>query len=92
MQQAELNRLRWHCRRGMLENDLVLERFMEQHGPALEGERLAAFQRLLALSDADLWALICGRTAAEDPAEAEVARLLQRCTLKGQQENDSELK
>ncbi len=84
MQQAELNRLRWHCRRGMLENDLVLERFMDQHGAALEGERLEAFRRLLALPDADLWALVCGRKTAEDPAEADIARLLQGCTLKGQ--------
>jgi antitoxin CptB len=68
----------------MLENDLVLERFMERHGAALEGERLEAFRRVLAYSDADLWELVCGRKTAEDPAEAEVARLLQACTLKGQ--------
>jgi succinate dehydrogenase flavin-adding protein (antitoxin of CptAB toxin-antitoxin module) len=68
----------------MLENDLVLERFMEEHGPALEGERLAAFRRLLAYSDADLWELICGRKTAQDAAEVEVSRLLQACTLKGQ--------
>ena len=83
LQQSELNRLRWQCRRGMLENDLVLEQFMERHGSALEGERLAAFKRLLDYSDADLWELVCGRRTAQDPAEAEVARLLQACTLKG---------
>ncbi len=80
MSPAELNRLRWHCRRGMLENDLVLERFMALHGEALEGERLAAFKRLLEYSDNDLWELVCGRAAARDPAEAEVARLLRACT------------
>ena len=67
----------------MLENDLVLERFMECYGAALEGERLAAFRRLLAYSDADLWELVCGRKTTPDPAEAEVARLLHACTSKG---------
>ena len=81
MLQSEFNRLRWHCRRGMLENDLVLERFMERHGEALEGARLEAFKRLLAYADADLWELVCGRRSAADPAEAELARLLQDCTV-----------
>jgi succinate dehydrogenase flavin-adding protein (antitoxin of CptAB toxin-antitoxin module) len=63
----------------MLENDLVLERFMELHGEGLEGERLEAFRRLLAYSDGDLWDLVCGRAIAEDPAEAEVTRVLQGC-------------
>ncbi len=40
MSEQEMNRLRWHCRRGLLENDLVLQRFLEQHGRELEGERL----------------------------------------------------
>ena len=84
MLQSELNRLRWHCRRGMLENDLVLERFMELHGSALEGEQLAAFRRLLDYTDADLWQLVCGRRAVQDPAEVEVARLLQACTFESQ--------
>ena len=68
----------------MLENDLVLEQFMDKYGASLEGERLAAFRRLLAYDDVDLWAIVCGRKAAVDPAEAEVTRLLQQCTLKRQ--------
>ena len=84
MLQSELNRLRWHCRRGMLENDLVLEQFMDKYGASLEGERLVAFRRLLAYDDADLWELVCGRKTAADPAEAEVTCLLQQCTLKRQ--------
>ena len=28
---AELDRIRWHCRRGLLELDLMLERFLERH-------------------------------------------------------------
>jgi succinate dehydrogenase flavin-adding protein (antitoxin of CptAB toxin-antitoxin module) len=83
MTQTEINRLRWHCRRGMLENDLVLERFMDLHGERLEGDRLEAFKRLLALSDGELWDLVCGRAATTDPAEAEITSLLQQCTPAG---------
>ena len=51
---TELNRLRWRCRRGLLENDLVLARFLERHGAALDRERLAALDELLALPDPEL--------------------------------------
>ena len=51
-------RLRWRCRRGMLELDLPLERFLKTHYHALtEGEK-DAFERLLDYSDPDLWELI----------------------------------
>jgi len=76
---VEYNRLRWHCRRGMLENDLLLERFMERHGEELEGERLEAFRQLLSLDDGTLWDLLSGRSITEDPAQAEVARLIEAC-------------
>ncbi|OGA33764.1 MAG: hypothetical protein A3G80_07175 [Betaproteobacteria bacterium RIFCSPLOWO2_12_FULL_62_13b] len=76
MDRVEWNRLRWHCRRGMLENDLVLERFMNRYGESLEGAQLEAFKRLLDYGDGDLWDLICGRAHAEDPHVQAVVRLL----------------
>jgi antitoxin CptB len=51
MSAEELNRLRWQCRRGLLELDLVLERFLEKHGDRLQGERLSSFQTLLTFAD-----------------------------------------
>jgi antitoxin CptB len=79
MGEAEMNRLRWHCRRGLLENDLVLERFLAAHGAALEGERLSAFRALLDYSDDDLWSLVSGRSECRDPALGEIVRMLQSC-------------
>lgn len=79
---GDLGRLRWQCRRGMLENDLVLERFLELHAAELEGERLAAFMRLLACSDAELWEVVSGRAVPADAAEADVARLLGACSAR----------
>ena len=64
------NRIKWRCRRGMLENDLVLTRFLEARGPTLSEEEIAMLDRLLALSDNELWDLIAGRQEPEDSAVA----------------------
>lgn len=53
-------RLRWQCRRGVLELDLLLERFLEQRYPALTMAECEAFGRLLSSSDQVLWAWIQG--------------------------------
>ncbi|HET7766263.1 MAG TPA: succinate dehydrogenase assembly factor 2 [Burkholderiales bacterium] len=74
-----MNRLRWRCRRGLLENDLVLERFLARHGDQLSGERLSAFQALLDYGDDELWGLVAGRSECSDPALSEVVALLRNC-------------
>jgi len=79
MTNVEMNRLRWRCRRGRLENDLVLERFLDAYGAQLEGERLAALKTLLDYSDDELWSLVSGRRECGDPALGEVVQLLRRC-------------
>jgi len=63
---VELRRLRWRCRRGLLENDLVLARFLDRHGTTLGTEDLAALDRLLALPDPELWDLVSGRAECVD--------------------------
>lgn len=68
----ELNRLRWQCRRGLLELDLVLERFLERHGEHLQGEHLASFRTLLEYPDNDLLDLIRARAECTDSRLAEV--------------------
>jgi antitoxin CptB len=73
MDATELNRLRWRCRRGMLENDLILERFLAAHGEALSVGEVAALDRLLDLGDNELWDLLSGRT---EPADAAVAPMV----------------
>ena len=68
----QLRRLRWHCRRGLLENDLVLERFLQIHGRDLDQTRLTVLNELLALGDNELWALIVGRAETHDPRQREI--------------------
>ena len=64
----ELSRLRWRCRRGLLENDLILTRFLDARGEAITELELSGLDRLLELSDGDLWDLLSGRREPEDAA------------------------
>ena len=54
----------------MLENDLVLSRFLESRGAALTETEIAMLDRLLDLPDNELWDIIAGR---RQPADATVA-------------------
>jgi antitoxin CptB len=76
MTEGELNALRWQCRRGILELDLVLERFLEKYGSRLDGETLDAFRTLLTYADNDLLDLVRGRGECRDARLAEVVRCL----------------
>jgi antitoxin CptB len=76
MGELELRRLRWRCRRGLLENDLVLARFLDRYGPGLDDGGLAALNELLALPDPELWALVSGRQECDDERLAAVVALL----------------
>ena len=71
-----LSRLRWRCRRGMLENDLVLERFLALRGDALTEDEIGMLDRLLDLPDNELWDLIAGRGAPADPDVAPLVAAL----------------
>jgi succinate dehydrogenase flavin-adding protein (antitoxin of CptAB toxin-antitoxin module) len=62
---AERDRIRWRCRRGLLELDIILGRFLDQELDALCPAELDAFKALLELSDNDLWDLVAGRGAVE---------------------------
>ena len=66
MDERRLARLRWRARRGMLENDLVLERFLAARGPSLTDDEVAALDRLLDMPDNELWDLIAGRAETGD--------------------------
>ncbi len=66
LDQQRWNRIQWRCRRGMLENDLVLTRFLAARGPQLSADEVGLLDRLLDLSDNDLWDLIVGRSEPED--------------------------
>ena len=58
---ASLRRLRWRARRGLLENDLLLGRFLQRQAGALDPAQADALAQLLDLSDPELLDLLLGR-------------------------------
>lgn len=73
-------RMRWLCRRGMKELDVLLSHYLEKRYPeAGPGDR-AAFARLLERQDPDLYGLILGMYRADDPDESRVIKDIRRYT------------
>lgn len=75
----ELARARWRCRRGLLELDIILQRFMDRHYTQLDKSALQEFEALLSLSDNDLWDMIAEKKLVIDKNLEPVLRLLQKC-------------
>lgn len=67
------DRIRWRARRGLLENDLLLTRYLDQCLEGLGPEQVQVLDRLLRLDDNDLLDLLMGRTQA---VEADLAALV----------------
>lgn len=74
---SEEDRIRWHCRRGLLELDLILQKFLDSRFTTLSSSQRVAFAGLLAREDGELWALICGDVRPSGKEEAAVLELLQ---------------
>lgn len=65
-----INRLKWHCRRALLELDLVFERFWERHEASFDEQDAEVLESLLEMQDHDLWALVSGRETTSDVRQA----------------------
>jgi len=64
---ARLRRLRWHCRRALLELDLMFQRYWSRVGDDVDAADEAALGRLVTMEDHDLWELVSGRRETDDP-------------------------
>jgi antitoxin CptB len=56
-----LNRLKWRCRRGLLENDLLIERYFARH-PSISPRQADGLHALMDLADNDLLDLLLSRS------------------------------
>jgi antitoxin CptB len=74
---SEADRIRWQCRRGLLELDLVLARFLDRHLENLSPARIATFKRLLDYPDNDLWDLLNGKAVPPDAESALIIKLFE---------------
>lgn len=79
MDRLRRERLRWKCRRGLLELDLVLDRFFQDEGKALSEGDAAALSELLEQSDNDLWDLVIGRSDRVDARLRGILARLRAC-------------
>ncbi len=59
--ERSLSKLKWRCRRGLLENDLFIERFFDRHEARLTMRHAAALNELMDLADNDLLDLLLRR-------------------------------
>lgn len=69
---SELNKLRWRCRRGTLELDLMLVRYLENGFPSAKPDEQQAFLQLLDCEDTDLMRFLMGEGVPADSALAAV--------------------
>jgi len=72
---ADLARLRWRCRRGLLELDVLFKNFLERRYGELDETERAAFDRLLDRPDQQLLAWFYGQ---QNPDDDELARLVRK--------------
>ena len=75
MEGPSLERLKWRSRRGLLELDLVFDRFWKRMGDKLDDAEAAALEKLLRLPDNDLLDLVMGRAQAPEELRDMVHKL-----------------
>ena len=75
-----LSKLRWRCRRGLLENDLFIERFFARHEASITKAQVQGLQALMDLPDNDLLDLFLRRSELgpelDDPEVHSVLQLI----------------
>jgi len=69
--ERELSKLRWRCRRGLLENDLLIEKFFNRYEATLTVSQAKGMSDLMSLSDNDLLDLLLQRKEPSELPEAD---------------------
>jgi antitoxin CptB len=77
----QLSKLRWRCRRGFLENDLILARLLERRGSNFSDAEHEQLLSLIALDDNDLWEIIAGRSNSFPPGADSMVETLRQTRI-----------
>ncbi|WP_420844635.1 succinate dehydrogenase assembly factor 2 [Legionella cardiaca] len=67
-------KLIWHCRRGMLELDLILNRFANNHLDNITEEQIEQFDKLLTCIDPELYSWLMGY---EQPTDKDLVEIVE---------------
>jgi antitoxin CptB len=78
---SALSKLRWRSRRGLLENDLFIEKFFNQHASSLTVGHARSMYALMELADNDLLDVFLGRPHSQAIAQQEDVKAL-LCLIK----------
>lgn len=78
---SKQRRLRWRCRRGMLELDILLEEFLHRGYAALDERQQSDFERLLALPDQELLEYLLGNRQSTDGDLAHVIACIRHAAV-----------
>jgi antitoxin CptB len=74
LDERSLSKLKWRCRRGLLENDLFVQRFFRDHEETITTRQAAGLTALMDLADNDLLDLLLGRTEPQGEVDSPEAR------------------
>lgn len=74
--ELELKKLYWQCRRGMLELDVLLSPFVQEAYPSLSLDDQASFKKLLACEDQDLFGWFMQREEPEDEGLKKIVKII----------------
>lgn len=76
LNERELSKLHWRCRRGLLENDLFIEAFFQRFEPELTQLHAQGLMALMDLSDNDLLDLLLGRREPQGELDSPEVRMV----------------
>ena len=72
--ETDINRLHWHCRRGMLELDVLLLPFLKERFRGLELQDQQRFEKLIACEDQDIFSWVMRHA---EPEDADLKRIVE---------------
>ncbi len=78
---SEESRLRWLCRRGMKELDVIMSGYLENHYANATDAEKKGFKALLEMPDPDLYALLLGRQTSSNFSIQHVARSIRDISM-----------
>lgn len=79
MDSSHIARIKWRCRRGMLELDLLLNKFLDCYAEKLSDKQWQNLEHLLEASDPVLYDWLLNETTPLDKDLAEIAQFIKQC-------------
>ncbi len=73
-----IEKIKWRCRRGMLELDLILGRFVDNHYEGLSEKSKEEFKQLLEIEDTELFAWLLGHQKPQTPEFDNILQMVQQ--------------